>query len=132
MTSLLERLKANKVSTLVDVRLTPASRRPGFSRKTLSAALQAAGIDYVHEPELGNPVENRDSFREGNGVGGRRRMRELLDNGSRSALLRLIERAADDRVAVLCVERDWNRCHREVVTDMAKELAPDLDVVHMV
>lgn len=129
--ALLESLQANKVSSLIDVRLTPASRRPGFSRKSLSAALEAVGIDYVHEPELGNPVENRDSFRKGDGVGGRRRMRELLENGSQGALLRLVERAADDRVAVLCVERDRSRCHREVVTEMAQEVAPDLEVVHI-
>lgn len=131
LTTLLEDLQAHRVSSLIDVRLTSASRRPGFSRKSLSASLEAAGIAYVHEPELGNPVENRDSFREGDGEDGRRRMREILENGSRSALLRLVERATDDRVAVLCVERDRNRCHRQVVTQMAQEVAPDLEVIHI-
>ena len=129
--ALVDRLSAAQVTTLVDVRLTPSSRRPGFSRKSLSAAVEEAGIAYVHERLLGNPSENRDSFRRGDGVDGRRNMRELLENGSGEALQRLVDLAVDGRVAVLCVERDRTRCHREVITDMALELAPDLEVVHI-
>src|SRR5690242_2165106 len=50
------------VSVLVDVRLTPLSRKPGFSKRALSTQLTAAGIDYVHLPELGNPKWNRPGF----------------------------------------------------------------------
>jgi uncharacterized protein (DUF488 family) len=63
--ALVDHLVSSKVSLLVDVRLTPLSRRRGFSRTSLSAELQEAGIDYRHEPELGNPRNNRDSFRRG-------------------------------------------------------------------
>jgi uncharacterized protein (DUF488 family) len=129
--ALVDSLVSAKIATLVDVRLTPASRRPGFSRKALTAALDDAGIVYVHEPDLGNPVDNRDSFRKGDGEEGRQRMRERLNNGSGAALHRLVERARRQRVAVLCVERDRHRCHRQVITDMAQELAPEIDVRHI-
>src|SRR5579864_2572751 len=46
-----------------------------------------------------------------------RRMRAQLDNSSRPALMRLIEDARGSRVAVLCVEREGLRCHRNVITD---------------
>jgi Domain of unknown function DUF488 len=82
--ALVDSLVGARVATLVDVRLTPASRKPGFSRKALTAALDVAGIDYVHEPDLGNPPDNRDSFRTGDGNEGRRRMRERLFNDSSS------------------------------------------------
>ncbi|WP_258081414.1 DUF488 domain-containing protein [Nocardia nova] len=36
------------VATVVDVRLTPISRKPGLSKTKLSAALAEAGIRYVH------------------------------------------------------------------------------------
>src|SRR5438552_16030725 len=50
------------VRLLVDVRLTPTSRKPGFARTRLQAALRAAGIDYLHLSTLGNPKANRAGF----------------------------------------------------------------------
>jgi uncharacterized protein (DUF488 family) len=109
--ALVERLAQHRVSLLVDVRLTPHSRRPGFSRRPLSGALAMAGIEYVHEPLLGNPPENREAYRNGDPVA-RRVMRERLENGSLRAVEKLVEEAQKRRVAVLCVEREADRCHR--------------------
>jgi len=53
------------VTTLVDVRLTPLSRKPGLSKTRLSASSDAAGVRYIHLSALGNPKNNRDPFREG-------------------------------------------------------------------
>ncbi len=127
--ALVARLASNGVTTLIDVRLNPVSRKPGFSRRGLAEALAASGISYVHEPDLGNPVDNRDSFRSGDGEEGRERMRARLENGSGPALNRLVELAKTERVAVLCVERQRDRCHRQVITAMAVELAPELEVL---
>ena len=55
-------LLARGVRTVVDVRLTPISRKPGFSKRRLAAALAELGIDYVHLPALGNPKWNRPGF----------------------------------------------------------------------
>lgn len=121
-------LRDAQVRTLFDVRLTPVSRKKGFSRKTLSAELKRAGIAYVHDKDLGNPPDNRDSFRRGDGGEGRWRMREILSNGSGSALQRLVESASYERVAVLCVEREETRCHRQVITEMVREINPALEV----
>lgn len=129
--SLVDRLAGAKVTTLVDVRLNPISRKPGFSRRRLTEALGDAGIGYVHEKELGNPADNRDSFREGDGTAGRRRMRKLLSNGSGPALDRLVDLASDERIAVLCVEREQDRCHREVIIDMALEKNPAIEVLQI-
>ena len=128
---LVDHLASAKVSLLVDVRLNPVSRRRGYSRKTLSAALAAAGIEYRHERALGNPQDNRDSFRSGDGEEGRHRMREILENGSGDALRRLIDDARGSRIAVLCVERDRLRCHRDVITEMVKEADPTIDVLQI-
>src|SRR3954447_988972 len=47
-------LTEHGVQTLIDVRRFPGSRRhPQFSRDALAASLPAAGIQYVHEPDLG-------------------------------------------------------------------------------
>ena len=129
--ALVDRLATSDVTLVVDVRLNAISRKRGYSKKSLCALLDAAGIAYQHEPELGNPQDNRDSFRHGDGREGRRRMREMLENGSGPALRRLVERAHDERVAVLCVEREHMRCHRDVITEMAHEIDPTIEVVQI-
>jgi len=123
---LLNKLRENRIDTVVDVRLTPSSRRPGFSKGTLATALAGSGIEYIHERDLGNPPENRDAFRKGPLEEGRRRMRERLENGSGEALGRLVERARHQRVAVLCVEWADARCHRQVIVEMVRELEPKM------
>ncbi|SEM69999.1 DUF488 domain-containing protein [Nonomuraea pusilla] len=47
---------------LVDVRLTPISRKRGFSKTALATALAAAGIACRHMRALGNPKWNRAGF----------------------------------------------------------------------
>jgi uncharacterized protein (DUF488 family) len=127
--SLVEQLSVSRVKLVVDVRLNPISRKPGFSKKSLSARLEVAGIGYRHDAALGNPPDNRDSFRTGDGDAGRRRMREMLTNGSKPALQRLVKDAQTARIAVLCLERGPRQCHRQVVTDMARELDPSIEVL---
>lgn len=129
--SLVDRLAGAKVTTLVDVRLNPISRKPGFSRKRLTEALAVAGIEYLHEKDLGNPQDNRESFRTGDGEMGRERMRAMLEHGSGPALDRLVERAGGERIAVFCVEREQDRCHREVIINMAVEKNPAIEVLQI-
>jgi uncharacterized protein (DUF488 family) len=128
---LVDRLSGAKVSVVVDVRLNPVSRRPGFSRKRLAEALTAAGIEYVHEKQLGNPQDNRDSFRDGDGKEGRARMRAILASDASDAMKRLVAMASKKRVALLCVEREHHRCHRCVISEMVVERSPKVDVLQM-
>jgi uncharacterized protein (DUF488 family) len=122
----INKMRENEIDTVVDVRLTPSSRRAGFSKSCLAKALAAVGIGYVHERDLGNPADNRDAFRKGPLEEGRQRMRVRLENGSGEALQRLVERAKGERVAVLCVEVSDARCHRQVIVEMAREIEPEL------
>lgn len=128
---LVERLTGARVAVVVDVRLNPSSRKPGFSRKRLSDRLADVGIGYVHEKELGNPPENRESFRNGDGIEGRTRLRSILLNGHRAALDRVVALASQERIAVLCVEREHHRCHRELIADMVLEQNPDIQILQM-
>ena len=61
--AVLRELKSAKVDLLVDTRAVAASRRPGFSKRQLAAALNEAGIDYLHLQKLGTPVEGRQDRR---------------------------------------------------------------------
>jgi len=125
---LLKLLEVYRVDLVVDVRENPISRKPGFNRRQLSAALQSAGIDYRHEPLLGNPKENREAFQRGHLAAGRKRYFEHLNNGSRAAYEEIVELAFSLRLVLLCFERDEERCHRSCLLQQAKADHPALAI----
>ena len=105
-------------SILADVRLNAISRKRGFSKRLLGAALADAGIGYWHVPELGNPVWNRAGFSGSPDDVREARARFAGMIGSEVAGTRLEEIAAAARegvVAVMCVEADECACHRYVI-----------------
>jgi uncharacterized protein (DUF488 family) len=122
---LIDALVAAGVELLVDVRLTPLSRKPGLSRKRLEAALVERGIIYRHVRALGNPKENREPFRRGDLDHGRAVFKKLLAADAASeAVAEIAEAGRRGRVAVLCFERDHDRCHRQVVVEQALTRMP--------
>jgi uncharacterized protein (DUF488 family) len=125
-------LQSRKVVRVVDVRLTPWSRRPDFSKKRLCAALEAAGIAYEHMGGLGNPPAIRDVYLAGDTEAGHRRFREHLSNGASAAVDDLAAIADRELVALLCLERDAFRCHRSVVAAVTAERLPgERSVYHL-
>lgn len=128
----LETIVAFRVTTLVDVRLTPLSRKPGLSKTRLATSAEELGVTYVHLPALGNPKENREPFREGRTTEGCVRFTALLAAPDAVAAMDQLEALVrDERVAVLCFERDHGRCHRQViVNEIAERLGEGLRLIH--
>ena len=127
-----EILKAQGIEVLVDVRTYPGSRRyPQFNREALSESLKAAGIEYKHEPRLGGrrrarPDSHNSAWRNEQFRGYADHMEtEEFKNGVRE----LLELAAKARVAVMCAEAVWWRCHRSLIADYLK--AEGHEVVHI-
>jgi uncharacterized protein (DUF488 family) len=119
---LLGLLGEHGVELLVDVRRFPASRRhPQFGREALAASLAAAGIEYLHEPDLGGrrqplPGSPHTAWR----VAAFRGYADYMDAPAfRAALDRLLRRAAGSRTAILCAEAVPWRCHRRLIADAA-------------
>ena len=113
-----ERAVQADVALIADVRLTPVSRKRGFSKNALATVLRSAGIEYLHFPELGNPKVNRAGFvgTSSESRAARARYGRILRSESASAAIdHLAILARDRRVAVLCFEADEARCHRELV-----------------
>lgn len=122
-------LRAHGVTVLLDVRLNAISRKPGFSKTRLTAALADAGIGYRHARALGNPKDNRAPFHSADPRPGLRVFRALLASDDAGMELgHLAELLGAERVAVFCFERDHDRCHRQVVVDRA---AAGLPVVRL-
>ena len=95
------------VERVIDVRALPLSRRPGFSKSPLRAALAEAGIDYVHLKALGTPSDGRTAAR-----AGRQEDLERIYAGQLELPEAIVqaeqmrELAAEKPSALLCYERD--------------------------
>jgi len=128
-----EILRAAGVSSLVDIRTAPGSRRnPQFARAALEDWLPAAGIAYRWEKRLGgfrrpspdNPdvVWREDMFR---GYAEHMRSPDFL-----IAIDTVLAEAETPQVIVMCSESLWWRCHRRLVSDFAA-VARGGDVRHL-
>ncbi len=129
---LVRQLIDNEVDVLVDVRLTPLSRRRGLSKHQLSAALAAAGIDYIHHRALGNPRDNRDGFRSGKLASlARFRTDVLSTDDAQRAISHVVELLDGGVVALLCFEREHEECHRHLVVEQVQRRVPTVLVVEI-
>ncbi len=129
--SLIDTLRAAGVRRLVDVRELPLSRRRGFSKTALAAALATANIEYEHVRELGNPKAYRELYRSGRVAEGARRYRAHLHNGSYPALVRVTDMICEAPTCLLCFEAAHEVCHRAVIIDALGARLGELDVVHL-
>jgi uncharacterized protein (DUF488 family) len=128
--SFLGALRDAGVVQLLDLRQRRGVRGPQYAwanSKRLQAALAEAGIAYEHLPELAPTTELRQlQYAEDARVGvGKRSRRELaseyvtrftgerLDQVDLGPIVESMP--ADGSVALLCVERDPEACHRSLV-----------------
>lgn len=130
VTELIEVLRRQNVFVLVDIRLTPISRKPGLSKTALALSLRAAGIEYVHHRELGNPKANRDGYRTGDARSLALYQRILASVSGRSALRHVTELFDGGTVALLCFERNHEECHRHQVVEELGSLCDELRVTY--
>jgi uncharacterized protein (DUF488 family) len=125
-------LREAGVATLVDVRAIANSRKPGFSKTALSAALEAAGIGYLHLRPLGTPAAGRVAARSGRPAEMRRIFTaHLAGTEPQAALAGLAERAKRERVCLLCLEADPTVCHRTLVAEAVAAEVPGVVVTHL-
>jgi len=118
------------VTCVVDVRRFPGSRRnPQFNRPTLAAAIEAAGIEYRHEVELGGRLSDEP---------GEERFPCLKVAAFRSYAARMahpeyqqaLERSLQvERPCFLCAETPWQRCHRRLIAELLT--ARGHEVIHL-
>lgn len=114
-------LAENDIETIVDVREMPLSRKPGFSKKSLEAALNLSGREYVHMVALGCPKPIRDRYREdGNWKRYTEGFLKYLASQD-DAITELSALAATTNCALLCYEADHNFCHRSMVANAVKQ-----------
>lgn len=106
------------VEVLADIRYLPLSRRPGFSKSGLKAAVEEAGIAYRHFRHLGTPAEGRAAARRGDhGELARIYAGQLELPEALAQMAEIRDLAETKRVALLCYERAATDCHRSLLFD---------------
>ena len=127
-------LTAHRVEILVDIRSFPMSRRlPHFNRENMERSLTNDGIEYLWMKDLGgrrkrelkdspNTALRNESFRNYADY--------MLTLQFQSAIDKLLQLAAGKRVAIMCAEALYFRCHRMLVSDFLA--AHGHEVLHIV
>jgi len=110
------------VDFLVDVRRFPGSRtNPQFNAETLAPALGDNGIFYRHVPTLGGRRGGGAKQASVNTLWREATFRAYADyaltSEFRGGFDELLALASEHRVAIMCAEAVWWRCHRRIVTD---------------
>ena len=121
--AVLGELKRAHVELVVDTRAVAASRRPGFSKRQLAAALDEAGIGYVHLQKLGTPAEGRQAARAGDiDTLWRIYAKHIKTPPAQEALDELLALLkSGKRLALLCYCRDPKSCHRSCIVAEVKK-----------
>jgi len=111
--AILDAITSAGVRTLLDIRFTPFSMyRPELSRTNFQRRIEAAGLVYVHSPELGVPKDIRA---------------KAITSGTRESIWEWYDAEVVRRhfafnlhwflnlehpVAMMCMEHDPEECHR--------------------
>ena len=128
----LDLLARNRIEAVADVRRYPGSRRwPHFAPEPLATALEGRGLVYMWFPELGG--RRTPSSESTNTAWRSAAFRGYADYMATEAfadgLDRLVNLASGLRVAVMCAESLWWRCHRGLIADVLRWLG--FDVIHI-
>jgi uncharacterized protein (DUF488 family) len=127
-------LREAGVDCLVDVRRFPGSRRhPQFNAVALSESLAEAGILYRHLPSLGGRRGGTRDKESPHTLWREEAFRNYADFAEtpefRAGFAALLALAAAHRVAIMCAEAVWWRCHRRIIADYL--IAAGVSVMHI-
>jgi uncharacterized protein (DUF488 family) len=116
-------LRAGGVAMVVDVRTVPRSRtNPHYNEDSLGAALAGYQIGHTRIAELGGLRSRiREVAPDVNGWWSNRSFHNYADHALggdfRRGLDRLVSLGRERRVAAMCSEAVWWRCHRRIIAD---------------
>lgn len=132
----IELLRANEVQTVIDVRkLRGSNRYPQFNADALGAPLAEYGIGLRADPALEGrrPVSTTVPF-ETNAWWENRSFHNYADHALGrefdAAARDLVAQAGSERMALMCSEAVWWRCHRRIIADHL--MARGARVLHIV
>jgi uncharacterized protein (DUF488 family) len=111
------RVRAAGIDLVVDVRALPLSRKPGFSKRALDAALDDVHIAYAHLAALGTPKPIRARYKRDHDVTALRRDFGQYLADQEPALADLAALIRGKNACLVCYEADPALCHRSLVAE---------------
>ncbi len=125
-------LEANGIQCVLDVRESPFSRKPGFSKGSLSCALEARGIRYMHFRELGTPRPLREQVKSDGDY--RRFLQKMQEHLAfqQEGIERACSHVGRMTCCLFCYENSPDMCHRKIAANLICDRAGDgLEVAHL-
>ena len=116
----LDMLQSFSIELIADIRSYPGSRRfPQFNKEALEVSLAQHNIQYAHFKNLGGRRKaNPDSKNTGWRHAAFRGYADYMEtNAFKDGIIKLANRALEQRTAYLCSEALWWRCHRSMISD---------------
>ncbi|MCI0411680.1 DUF488 domain-containing protein [bacterium] len=126
-------LHHHSISMLIDIRTIPRSRwNPQFDKTTLQNSVTEAGMEYLHIPELGGLRKpSAESVNLAWKNPGFRGYADYMQTAAfEEALLKVIDFGWKERIALMCAEAYYAKCHRMLVSDAL--VARGVEVLHIV
>lgn len=130
--SFIQVLQARHISLILDIRMTPISRKKGFSKTALSQAVEASGIAYQHLRALGSPKELRQHLHAEGDYGAFFTAFKAYLGSQQESLQQAAELISGQPACLMCVEQRPNECHRSIVAEaIAEMLGKQLIIKHL-
>jgi len=117
---ILDMLAEHDIKLLIDVRISPRTRVPGFSKQSLADFMPRNGVRYQHIQALGNANYQGDDDAPV----------LLVDQKTGMTALELALR--DQPAAIMCACRKPDDCHRKFISDLAQSKYGVETVTHLV
>lgn len=116
-------MKSEGIETVVDIRGTPLSRKPGFSKNKLREHLSSVGVGYEHIKELGTPKELMNRVKKVGDIRAFKDEFKELFAGRKENLFQLLNLVEQNKICLLCFEKASGECHRTFIIEFLKEMA---------
>lgn len=129
----INKLIANNIKLVIDVRKNPLSMKYGFSKTKMKSYLESAGIKYVHLPELGIISGLRKNLESQNDY------EKLFENyaakilpSNFDSIKKILELLNNyNRVTLTCFEADHKSCHRHKITEWLEKHSFTDPIIHI-
>ena len=115
-------LKRFKISYIADVRQRPLSRKKGFSKTAITEMLNSENIKYKNFKELGTSKEMRDMLYKTKDYKTFFASYKKMIGSQQNTIDELLEIVnKGHNVALLCFEKEADKCHRKIVAEEIKK-----------
>ena len=128
----LKKLKKNNITSVIDIREIPLSRKNGFSKSSLEKVLASKKIKYHPFPELGSPSDMRKALHEtGDYLSFFEAYRKYVKT-EKSRIADIEEIASKEKNSVLlCFEKFTDLCHRTILASEILKDRPRMKIIQI-